>query len=250
MKRADSDHEDERIAALLVAYEEALRQDTPAPHLDESVLTDASLAGRLRAAQECVELLHRVRRHPQDASSGIPFAINPLLAPASPREVPLPEVIGRFHIERELGRGGLGIVYLGQDPQLHRLVAVKVPRPEALREPSLRRRFLREAEAAARLAHRNLVTLYEVGEDQRGCYLATEYCAGPTLSQWLSEQTGPVPVRQAVRLVQALAEGVQHAHSRGVLHRDIKPSNILLDDAAQGSRREEILVPKIGRAHV
>ena len=97
-----------------------------------------------------------------------------------------PRRLGRFVLERELGRGGLGIVYLAHDPQLGRKVALKIPRFEALLDDDLRRRFLREAEAAARLNHPHLVALHEVGEDGTTCYLASEYCPGPTLAQWLS----------------------------------------------------------------
>ena len=141
---------------------------------------------------------------------------------------PQPRKVGRFAILHELGRGGLGIVYLAEDPRLGRKVAVKVPRFEVVSSPSIRRRFLREADAAARLSHPNLIALYEVGEDGAACYLASEYCDGPTLAAWLRELTAPVPISQAATLVFKLAHAVQHAHSRGVLHRDIKPSNVLL----------------------
>ena len=115
---------------------------------------------------------------------------------------------------------------------------------------TLRRRFLREAEAASRLSHPNIVSLYEVGEDGTTCYLACEYCTGPTLSQWLRRRSEPVDARQAATIVLRLAEAVEHAHSRGVLHRDIKPGNVMLagaDDAPpdRNSTDDEELVPKL-----
>ena len=127
-----------------------------------------------------------------------------------------------------LGQGGFGIVYLARDPMLGREVALKVPRPEVLITPDVRRRFLREARAAAGLDHPNIVGVHEVGEAGPVCYIASAYCAGPTLSAWLKARTEPVPPRLAAQLVASLSDAVRHAHDRGVLHRDIKPSNVIL----------------------
>ena len=140
----------------------------------------------------------------------------------------LPKQFGRFSIVRELGRGGFGVVFLAEDLVLGRQVALKVPRPEVLVTPEVRRRFLREAEAASRLDHPHIVPVYEVGEEGPICYIASAYCEGLTLAQWLRLQTAPVPVRVACRLVAVLAAAVAHAHERGILHRDLKPGNILL----------------------
>src|SRR5262249_61307021 len=103
--------------------------------------------------------------------------------------------IDRFQVLRELGRGGNGTVYLALDPHLRREVAVKVPRPEVLATPSLRRRFLREAQTAAGFDHPNLVPVYEVGEIGPFCYLVSAYCCGPTLREWLEQQQPPVAPR-------------------------------------------------------
>ena len=141
----------------------------------------------------------------------------------------LPKQFGRFSIVRELGRGGFGVVFLAEDRVLGRQVALKVPRPEVLITPEVRRRFVREAEAASRLDHPNVVPVYEVGEESPICYIASAYCEGLTLAQWLRVQTVSVPIRVAARLVLDLAAAVAHAHERGVLHRDLKPGNILLE---------------------
>ena len=92
--------------------------------------------------------------------------------------------IGRYQILKELGRGGFGVVFLADDPSLERHVALKVPRPGALLSASLQRRFRREALAAARLTHPNIVALYEVGKAGPIQYLASAYCEGPTLAEW------------------------------------------------------------------
>ena len=225
MSNRESDLDERRLAALLSAYDEALHGDTQPTAPAESLLEEGELADRFHAAKSCVEMLDRIRREwtPWNEEAGSDSHGSPSVAALSPAR------IGRFRIERELGRGGLGIVYLAEDPQLGRKVAVKIPRFEIASALPLRQRFLREAEAAARLSHRNLISLYEAGEADAVLYLACEYCSGPTLAHWLREHHGAVPARQAASIVRQLAEAVEHAHARGVLHRDIKPSNVLLE---------------------
>jgi tetratricopeptide (TPR) repeat protein/tRNA A-37 threonylcarbamoyl transferase component Bud32 len=140
----------------------------------------------------------------------------------------IPKYFGRFELLSELGRGGFGVVFLVHDPVLNRQVALKIPRPEALLTTDLRRRFLREAEAAARLTHPNLAAVYETGEVGAICYIATAYCKGPTLAAWLAQQPRPTAVSQAAAIIADLADAVHYAHSLGILHRDIKPSNVIL----------------------
>jgi WD40 repeat protein/serine/threonine protein kinase len=232
-----NDATDELLASLLVAYDEALESDAHRPEV-ESVVDDNSLAGQLREAKACLELLDRVRR--LDAAGSTPPAdLETIGFEGRPRGV-LPEKIGRFQIERELGRGGLGVVLLGLDPELGRHVAIKIPRADLLSGGELERRFLREAEAAARLSHPHLVALHEVGRDGPLVYLVSEYCPGATLAQWLKANPRSLSPLGAAQLVRQLAEAVHHAHSRGVLHRDIKPSNVLLKRLeARGLRLEE-----------
>jgi hypothetical protein len=100
---------------------------------------------------------------------------------------------------------------------LGRQVALKVPRPEVLVTPDFKWRFLREAEAASRLDHPHIVPVYEVGEEGPVCYIASAYCEGLTLAQWLRLQSASVPVRVACRLVAVLASAVAHARERGIL---------------------------------
>jgi tetratricopeptide (TPR) repeat protein len=139
--------------------------------------------------------------------------------------------IGRFRLIRELGKGGYGVVFLALDPTLNRQVALKIPRPEVLIAMDLRRRFLREAEAAAALDHLHIVPVYEAGSIGPVCYIASAFCEGRSLRQWLEKRNGKVTPHLAARIIEALAGALQHAHDRGILHRDVKPSNILIEAA-------------------
>jgi WD40 repeat protein/serine/threonine protein kinase len=201
------------LTAELVAYQEALACGD-APGADSRQVTGPGLVPELRDARSCLRLLDRVWREPV-ADSGE-------LSPHTPRS------LGRFQIERKLGQGGFGIVFLAHDPELGRKVALKVPHTAGLLSPELRRRFLNEARAAARLEHPYIVPVYEAGEIGALCYIVTAYCEGPTLADWLKEQTGPVPERTAAALVACLAEAIAYTHRQGILHRDLKPANILL----------------------
>ncbi len=155
-----------------------------------------------------------------------------LLAEVWPRLIPSPadppRQFGRYMVLRELGRGAFGVVFLASDSVLGRKVALKVPRPFALVTPEVRRRFVREAEAASRLDHPHIVPVYDVGEEGPICFIASAYCEGPNLADWLRGRSTPVPLCQAARLVAVLSAAVSHAHERDILHRDLKPSNILL----------------------
>jgi WD40 repeat protein len=136
---------------------------------------------------------------------------------------------------RELGRGGFGVVFLAEDPQVSRRVALKVPRLDVLASPELRARFLLEGKAAGGLDHPNIVPVYEAGEVDGVCYLVMPYCEGPTLAAWMAARSAPVSPRAAAALTATLADAVEHAHQRGVLHRDLKPANVLLHQAAGAS---------------
>jgi serine/threonine protein kinase len=135
-----------------------------------------------------------------------------------------PVVLGRFTLLRELGAGTNGVVYEARDPELDRHVAVKVLRPEAREQ---RERLLREARSLARLAHPNVVTVYEVGSFEQGLYVAMELVEGQTMRQWLET---PRSTREIVGVLAQAARGLGAAHDRDVVHRDFKPDNVLVGD--------------------
>jgi len=143
-----------------------------------------------------------------------------------------PPTIPGFVIERELGRGGMGVVYQAWQPQLDRRVAIKVVSAIAGIGAEDRRRWLREARAIGRVRHRNVVRLHEAGEKDGCLYLILDLITGGSLADRV---TGPLPDRVAVELMGAIAQAVNQIHKAGMLHLDIKPSNILLDGPAEGS---------------
>jgi serine/threonine-protein kinase len=151
-------------------------------------------------------------------------------APPTPAPDALPREFGDFELIEELGRGAMGVVYKARQKSLNRVVALKMVREAHLATADDRARFRVEAEAAARLKHPNIVTVYEVGTVDGQAYFCMEYVAGQTLAQRVAAD-GPFPPREAARLVAVIARAVQHAHSFGILHRDLKPSNILLQVA-------------------
>lgn len=159
-----------------------------------------------------------------------------------------PQQLGRFQIERLLGRGGFGLVMLARDPQLDRHVALKVPKLDALFSNEGRQRFLREAKAAALLGHPHIVSVFEAGTSGPILYIALEWVDGQSLSQFLGTHKSTIPPETSVRLMLALASATQHAHQRGILHRDLKPANILLvrpEHESAGSEWQWLEQPKI-----
>jgi WD40 repeat protein/serine/threonine protein kinase len=144
---------------------------------------------------------------------------------AAAYDVKPPEVRG-YDIERELGRGGMGVVYLARQNELNRYVALKMILAGLHASGPERERFRIEARAAAQLQHPNIVQIYEVGEADSRPYLALEYVPGGSLAARLTGQ--PWPARDAAALIEPLARAVEHAHSRGIIHRDLKPANILM----------------------
>lgn len=254
MNPSDSLRLDENLARLLAAFDQGLdgagggektyvlpRQPSP-PLPGERTLTP--LTGSRPNEGSVVELLPPEdgiqEARPPDPPARDGHTADPSSPPPVVPTITGPHRIGRFELRRQLGKGGCGIVFLAYDPKLQREVALKIPRPEMLLSPEARRRLVREALAAAEFDHPNLVPVYETGEIGPVCYIATAFCPGLTLGEWLDRQVYPVPVRQAARLMATIAEAVQHAHDRGVLHRDLKPNNIILQATRNDPNDQEI----------
>jgi len=137
---------------------------------------------------------------------------------------------GRYRLERELGRGGMGVVYLARELRLERQVALKVLPPELARSPELRERFLREARTAAQLSHPNIVPIHHADETGGFAFFAMGFVDGETLADHIKSR-GRLSPAETVRILREAAWALAYAHARGVIHRDIKPENVMLERA-------------------
>ncbi|MBA3263154.1 MAG: serine/threonine protein kinase, partial [Thermoleophilaceae bacterium] len=167
----------------------------------------------------------------QDPTQALPGATGPRL------------VLGRYRLERRLGAGGFGVVWLGWDEKLEREVAVKaIPRENGSGE-----RVEREARAAARLNHPGIVAIYELASDEHDVYLVSELVRGRTLAELV--RASAVADRDVARIGVALCDALDHAHARGVIHRDVKPQNVMVvADPAAGAGFAKLA--DFGVAHV
>jgi eukaryotic-like serine/threonine-protein kinase len=152
-------------------------------------------------------------------------------------------VAGRYSLERELGRGGMGVVYLAREVRLDRPVAIKLLPPSKATDPKLRERFLREARTAAKLSHPNVIPIHAVEEIGEFVFFAMAYVEGETLTERVRRR-GPLPPSEAARVLRDVAWALAYAHGQGVIHRDVKPDNILLENTGR------VLVADFGIASV
>ena len=140
------------------------------------------------------------------------------------------DAIGRYRLSEPLGQGGMGVVYRAYDPLLERTVAVKLIGAHVLGQSETRERFFREARAAGQLAHKNIITIHDLGEENGQPFIAMEYLEGLDLQQRLG-MPERLPLDARVDLAVQLCEGLEYAHAHGVVHRDVKPANIFITTA-------------------
>jgi serine/threonine-protein kinase len=161
-------------------------------------------------------------------------------------QMELPE-LGRYTIEKELGRGAMGVVYLARDPKINRKVAIKTLDYSQFSNSELKTvkaRFFREAEAAGRLSHSNIVTVFDMGEEEDFAFIAMDYVTGVPLSNYV-KPSKLLPVKDVYRIVQEVAEGLDYAHGQKVVHRDIKPGNIMYN-----SKNKAVMITDFGIARI
>lgn len=204
----------------LQAYASATLSETDAGPIEAHLAECAECRDRLRAIppDSTLELLRRAGR-PGESSGA---AAGPAIASG---EVPL-RGHPRYELIREVGRGGMGVVFEAHQRGIDRRVAVKILRPELLRRPDAITRFRREAKAAGVLAHPNIVTVYDADESDGVHFLVTEFVEGIDLAHRVHAD-GPLAVNEACEMVRQSALALQYAHERGMAHRDIKPSNLM-----------------------
>ena len=140
--------------------------------------------------------------------------------------------LGKYKILGELGSGAMGVVYRAEDPRLGRLVALKTTNAEVAGNPDLLLRFYREAQAAAKLTHPNIVTIYEIDEANGVPFIAMEYLEGESLQKIIAERRD-VPILKKVQIVIDTCKGLDYAHQHGIVHRDVKPANIVVVTSGQ-----------------
>jgi serine/threonine-protein kinase len=156
-------------------------------------------------------------------------------------------MLGRYQVEKELGKGAMGIVYLGKDPKIGRVVAIKTMALSQEFEggdlDDARERFFREAETAGRLQHQNIVTIFDAGEEHDLAYIAMEFIKGKDLSDMVKDQL--LPVDKTISIVARVADALSYAHRQGVVHRDIKPANIMCDLASDSVKVTDFGIARI-----
>jgi len=167
-------------------------------------------------------------------------------------ETPEVKRFGRYEIVAELGRGAMGVVYKARDPQIDRMVAVKTVSlwgQEPEEEKEFRLRFANEAQAAGRLHHPGIVSVFDVGEDpeNQDPYIVLEYVCGESLQKILARER-KLPLAKALKLAEELADALDYAHGQGVIHRDIKPANILVTEEGH-AKIADFGIAKLNLAH-
>lgn len=149
---------------------------------------------------------------------------------------------GRYNVVAEIGRGSMGVVYKAHDPEIDRLVALKVLRQDRVSSDDYVKRFVKEATAVGRLSHPGIVTVFDIGQDHGTVYIAMELLEGTPLDELF--KAGGIGVDQAVEVGRRVADALHYAHRKGIVHRDIKPANIICSDSGQ------VKVTDFGIAHI
>jgi len=157
-------------------------------------------------------------------------------------------MLGRYEIESELGKGAMGAVYLGRDPKISRVVAIKTmalsQEFEADELKKVKARFFREAKTAGRLTHPNIVTIYDAGEEHDLAYIAMEFLKGADLTNHTRPDT-LLPITKVLSIIRRAAEGLDYAHQYNVVHRDIKPANIMWDEKTDSMKITDFGIARI-----
>jgi CHASE2 domain-containing sensor protein/predicted Ser/Thr protein kinase len=203
---------------------------------------------RMRRARVKEDVEREVPRPRIETPAADPEPVRPQTRPPATSSRPGTRTLGRYEIEREIGKGAMGVVYLGRDPKINRVVAIKaIPLAEEFEEDDLeeaRARFFREAEMAGRLNHPAIVTVYDAGEDQGLAYIAMEYLRGQHLSYY-TDPARLLPPGTVLSLIARVADALHYAHRQNVVHRDIKPANIMFN-----SDTDELKITDFGIARL
>ena len=219
----------------LQAFSAGRLNDDEADWIEQHLLKCASCLDLLQASDDysagsgtdpLLAALRKVHRAAEDPLSAVD-------APEAPSTAEIPAALEdhpRYRIDRLLGNGGMGAVYLAEHRLLERPVVIKVIRPDLIHKPDLLDRFFREARLAARLSHPNIVSVYEAEQIGSTVLLVMEYVAGRTFAE-LVKQRGTLPIAVAAELIRVAANGLHYMHQQQLVHRDVKPSNLMVTPA-------------------
>ena len=220
--------EEKMLAELLESLLDRQRAGE-AVDVDSVIAEHPALAADVRELWGAVMVADAVAGYQDSLSDSLNDSLNHAAEPTDEQldAIELPRMFGDYQLVEELGRGGMGVVYRGRQASLDRTVAIKMISRGRLASSEDLARFRAEAEATAKLDHPGIVPVYEVGEQAAQPYFSMKYIPGDTLSARLAN--GPLPPRDAARLLSQVARAVEFAHEHGILHRDLKPANILID---------------------
>jgi eukaryotic-like serine/threonine-protein kinase len=203
---------------------EALRHTPVSGYPENTPLVQALIPGLKRLRPDSQQSTVSEETRPGDSDDAVVHF--DFLAPAQAAD----ELgrLGSYRVLKLLGAGGMGVVFLADDPRLKRRIALKVIKPQLVKRREVHERFMREAQAVARVEHDNIVTIFQVDEDRGVPFLAMPLLRGESLEQRLKRTRGPLPMDETLRLAREIASGLAAAHDHGLVHRDIKPGNIFL----------------------
>jgi len=197
---------------------------------NRSSLREAFAPPRPPRRQEAQALSEDEDTGQQDDDDAAPSELTRTVA-ISPVNGHTPGMLGRYKVLKELGRGAMGLVYLGKDPTIQRFVAIKTIRLDHIdnddKLEEIKARFFREAESTGRLSHPNIVTIYDAGKENDLGYIAMELVEGTPLSQW-ARKPNLMPLHEVLLTTATVADALDYAHQQGVIHRDIKPANVMI----------------------
>ncbi len=236
----------------------AIEKDGPerATYLESACAADSALRQRVEAMLHAHEASGELLQRPPadmltddgvEPSATAAFAADPAAPPTEGAEVNPDDALaflapparagsigrlGHYHVQEVVGKGGFGIVLKAFDEKLHRIVAIKVMAPELAANAAARKRFIREARAAAAVTHEHIVAIHAIEEEHRPPYIVMQYIDGVSLQDKLNK-SGPLELREILRIGLQIASGLAAAQKQGLVHRDIKPANILLENGIE-----------------
>ncbi|MFD2229561.1 serine/threonine protein kinase [Alkalimarinus sediminis] len=213
--------------ALDATYDIALQYERKRQY-DQAISVYERIVEAKRGYKDAASRLNELRKFDNSANQALGAADVASTLVLPDKQVGKP-ILGRYEIERELGRGAMGVVYLGRDPKISRTVAIKTLSYSQFDHhllSELKERFFREAEAAGRLSHPSIVTVYDVGEEPDLAFIAMDYAEGKPLSHYCKVGS-LLPLDRVHKVILKVAEALEYAHQKNIVHRDIKPGNII-----------------------